>query len=809
MPRPVVMTERSLYARLGVLIFGFWCLLTGTTGYARQVQAPCALCLAVTVAPGQTRLLPADLHGVTIIIRDSGEAIPALAAAVDAVRARGGRPVVLVTTPADASLDAQRYAMKLRLTELRSQLGADARLGLRAPADADLAGYADVVIGSGEEKGLAPLWRLLPGTDLKDALAATTRGDTPMWVMDAPHDAVDAQLLLKSLVNAVVAPAGVLTEDVEVRGARRLTVTEIIARHQAFARRQATLVTRTISSGVLTLTFEAPGFPAPITVSSDTVIYSAPGFTDLEQRAIRVNGIAFTGRAVPRLPILEPERVAAPPLAINLTDVYGYRLLREERMNGALCYVVAFEPNDPRATLFRGRAWIAMDTFAPVRIAAVQTGLHGAIVSSEQVDDFRIVREGVSLLARSDVRQIYEGAAHRTPIHRSLVIDAHEIDPPDFETRLQSAYASSSVMLRDTPQGYRYLKREATTGAATIEPVRVAVEERATRVRTLAAGVIIDPNISTPLPFAGLSYVDFDLFGTGAQMNAFFGGTYAQLAMSAPSLGGTRWQLAGRAFGIASSYNDRAFRNGREIYDENLRQRPAHASVWLLRPVTPRLTIRAGYEFDYTRLAAADQTAPSFVVPADQAIHGARLALEGQRGGWAGSIWWNPARRTGWRMWGRAADDYSPDHATFQRYGLTVSRSAAIRPSVMTRVEAAVMAGQDLDRFSQYAFGTFENRLHGYPSALVRYDRGGVVRGSLTWSLSRFARLDSFLDSAVVRDRGYGRRYRNYTGIGAALEAPAPFGILAALEWGYGFRGLDADGTRGTHVIRVSAYKMF
>jgi len=99
--------------------------------------------------------------------------------------------------------------------------------------------------------------------------------------------------------------------------------------------------------------------------------------------------------------------------------------------------------------------------------------------------------------------------------------------------------------------------------------------------------------------------------------------------------------------------------------------------------------------------------------------------------------------------------------------------------------------------------------LHGYPSALVRYDRGGVARGSLAWSVSRFARLDGFLDSAVVRDRGYGRAYRNYTGIGAAVEAPAPFGILAAVEWGYGFRGLNSDGTQGTHVIRVSAYKVF
>ena len=207
------------------------------------------------------------------------------------------------------------------------------------------------------------------------------------------------------------------------------------------------------------------------------------------------------------------------------------------------------------------------------------------------------------------------------------------------------------------------------------------VADRAERVRTLAAGVIIDPNISTPLPFAGLSYVDFNLLGTGAQLNAFFGGSYGQLAFSVPSLGGTRWQLAGRAFGIASSYHDRAFSAGREIYAENIRQRPAHASVWLLKPLTPRISIRAGYELDYTRFASSDTTGASFVVPAAQIVHGARFAIDGQRAGWNGSVWWDPAVRSGWREWGTAGTgDYNAGHGTFQRYGLTVARSAVLTP---------------------------------------------------------------------------------------------------------------------------------
>ena len=37
----------------------------------------------------------------------------------------------------------------------------------------------------------------------------------------------------------------------------------------------------------------------------------------------------------------------------------------------------------------------------------------------------------------------------------------------------------------------------------------------------------------------------------------------------------------------------------------------------------------------------------------------------------------------------------------------------------------------------------------------------------------------------------------NYTGFGAALEAPAPFGTLVAVEWGYGVRGVNSDGSRG------------
>ena len=119
------------------------------------------------------------------------------------------------------------------------------------------------------------------------------------------------------------------------------------------------------------------------------------------------------------------------------------------------------------------------------------------------------------------------------------------------------------------------------------------------------------------------------------------------------------------------------------------------------------------------------------------------------------------------------------------------------------------MTGRDLDRFSRYTFGSFDNRLRGYPSALIRYDRGAVFRGSAAWSAGRLLRLDGFFDSAYVHDPGFGTGGRSYSGIGAAAEVPAPFGTLVAVEWGYGFQGLNTGGRRGTQVVRITGYRIF
>jgi hypothetical protein len=604
-----------------------------------------------------------------------------------------------------------------------------------------------------------------------------------------------------------------VAESVSVVGARTLSVDEVIARHQAVAARQSRVIQRLITTARTAVTFEVPAFPAPVSIQAETTIFQGDGPTELAQTRVTVNGVAFASTEVPRLPLIEPERVAAPPLTITLDRTYRYRLAGRDRVSGRDAYVVAFEPADAERSLFRGRAWIDAQQFALLRVDAVQTNLRGPITSSQQIEEFAPHRAGEEtywLLARSEIRQVYQGAGVTTPIHRLMVVTDQEINPVDLAARRTAAYASPAVMLRETSRGLRYLQRarpDDTQGPRS--PVR-EVADRATRIRTIAGGVLIDPNISRPLPFAGLNYTDFDFLGTGTQFNAFFAGTYGQFAFNAPSIAGTRWQLTGSGFGILARYNDRSFRSGRERYDENVQQRPANVRVGVVRPITALTSARAEYLFDYVALGRGSSTASTFVVPVDQVVHGLRVSLETQRAGWRVEGWWNPARRSGWRAWGRpGGEDFDPTHVDFQRFGVNAYRPWVLSRRVLARIEAAWMSGTDLDRFSRYAFGTFDNRLRGYPSASIRYDRGGALRTALVWQPGGRLRIDGFADAAVVRDPGFGERHRTYPGLGAAVEAPGPWSLLVGAEWGYGLQGLNTDGTRGTHVVRLTAYKVF
>src|SRR5207253_7113951 len=124
--------------------------------------------------------------------------------------------------------------------------------------------------------------------------------------------------------------------------------------------RQERTVRTLISTGSTILTLQVPGFPGPLTVTARTTVFAGSGQTEVEQQQIRVNGLDLPRGAgdVPKLPLIEPERVTAPPLTIRLTEAYVYALRGRQRVNGRDAYVVSFTPRESQQTLFEGRAWV-------------------------------------------------------------------------------------------------------------------------------------------------------------------------------------------------------------------------------------------------------------------------------------------------------------------------------------------------------------------------------------------------------------------------------------------------------------------
>jgi hypothetical protein len=752
---------------------------------ATRASAACVSCFVFHVSPEAASTLdlgPGALAGLTIV---TNSAAPQSVAALDRLAAAGATPGLIIS-PGDSipPVDVLRRAAVIVL--VRGIVDERTVFAVRTLASAARATRPDI--------------RILQDGPIPEGVQAYLDGQLESDVVRLEvvnWSALAAFAALRPLSTEVVAPAP-------------LDADEIVARHQAQRARQERLIQQTIARGSTTLLFNVPGFVAPVTITAQTVVYRRPGLTEIEQSDIRVNGSAVAGgdaTSPPRLPLIDAERIATPPLVITLGDAYRYTLDGRERIDRSDVYVIAFEPRGNTRELARGRAWIDARTFALRRLETIQDRLRGAVVSSEQHDrfgSFRVHDDVVWLPVQTNVFQMYEGAGHRTPIHRTISTAEYEINPADFDGRLEAAHSSPHLMLRETPQGLRYLLRSKRGSDS---PTRSVAPRAGERIRAAVMGVLVDPNINVPLPFAGFSYVDLNLFNTGAQLNAFIGGTYGQLSWSLPSIAGSRWQAHGRAFAIAARYNDRAFHDGTETYRENITQRPAHFSAGVIRPAFRTTRVRFDYELDYTNFDRASTTAPEFVVPADAVVHGFVSALESERGPWSLRAWWNPAIRQHWRPWG--TNDASVDGSrAFHRYGTLVARTLALNRSVASRVEAAWMGGHDLDRFSRYSFDAFDNRLHGYPTASLRYDQGAVVRTVTTWA-ARGWRVDAFGDAAYVRDPGLGNSSQLFPGVGAALEVAGPLRTLWSIEWGYGFRGRREDGGQGTQALRITGFRVF
>jgi hypothetical protein len=163
-------------------------------------------------------------------------------------------------------------------------------------------------------------------------------------------------------------------------------------------------------------------------------------------------------------------------------------------------------------------------------------------------------------------------------------------------------------------------------------------------------------------------------------------------------------------------------------------------------------------------------------------------------------------RRARWEPWGTAGER-SAAGRSYRRHAIGVAKDFLVGPFQTVHAAAAWYGGARLDRFSAYQFGIFDDpRMHGVPSAGVRFPELVLLRGSYSFNVLDLYRLDLFLDHAQGRDRGDRAAWHPLTGTGVAVTLKAPWNTMLTVDAGKSVIPSVYRGT-GSFVLQILLLK--
>jgi hypothetical protein len=688
-------------------------------------------------------------------------------------------PIAPLLTGAIAPLDAQAAGLALSLA------GRDVTGSTRYRLLFDNRTFATYLVYWGERSDTpldVTLTLPVEGAPVLYRLADGSRLTASDYSRNAETGRVRARVPLTGgpmLVDFNEEASAVFVERSDVSGELRLSVQEIIARHQQQQRTQDALVRNYSASARMQQHFRPTMTDPGYDVTTENRYYVASDGIEWEELSFSVNGSRW-GADRPPFPLLQAEKVLSLPFQLRFDNDYRYRLEGTDRVGEYDCYVVRFDPVDKARSLYRGVVWIERTTFARVKVSAVQTGLSAPIVSNEEIQTYRpitsIGNRPVFLFAGLTARQIVLIAGRNILVEKTVAFSDFRVNDPGFEEARTSARRSDRIMYRDTDQGLRYYVKEGDE--------RV-VSERATRTaRAMAMGVTLDPSYAFPLPMFGINYLNFEFLGRqDTQLAVLFAGVLAAGNVQRPRLGGTPLDASVDFFAIAVPSSDRLYEASGEREDERVLTWPLTTGLNVGWQFTPFQKVSAQYQFRFDAFVRDRTTSEEFVVPASTVTNGFGGGWEYRRGGYnliVNGTWFS---RIGWRDWGVEPDPASG--STYVKYGASISRDFYFNVFHKVHLNGAWFGGQDLDRFAKYQFGMFDDtRIHGVPASGARFEDLGMMRGSYSFNIFELYRLDMFLEQAWGRDRALDPAWQPMTGIGAAVNLRAPWNTILRVDVG-------------------------
>lgn len=583
------------------------------------------------------------------------------------------------------------------------------------------------------------------------------------------------------LVNFSEGAEQVFVDRASATAARQLAVEEIVAAHRRYAARLDTLVANYRASARMEQHFRPsltdPGYDV---VTENNFFVDRDG-TEWEELSFSVNGSKW-GADRPAFPLLQAEKVLSLPLELRLTQDYRYTLVGTEQVDGVECYRISFEPIAQAAALYRGTVWIDRQTFARVKVQAVQSRTSAPVVSNEEIHEYDRITEidgfPVRLLTRLTARQIVLIAGRNLLLEKATTFSNFHVNDRSFGELRGAARRGERVMYRDTTAGVRYYIKDGDT--------RVVSERATAHAKAMAMGVMVDPSFAFPLPIFGINYLDFEFRGRpDTQLAVLFGGVLLAGNLQRPRVGGTPLDISVDFFGIAAPASDRLYLAGGERATERLLTWPLTTGLNVGWQYTPFQKGLLQYHLRYDAFVRDRTTSESFEVPDSAITQGIGGQWEYRRGGYSlvGSGTW--FARSTWTPWGPAEALERDPARTYAKYAVHLSKDWFFNAFHKVHLNGSYFGGSRLDRFSRYQFGMFDDtRIHGVPASGVRFDEIAMIRGSYSLNIFEQYRVDLFLEQARGRDRTLDATWRGLTGVGAAVNFRAPWNTILRADIG-------------------------
>jgi len=592
---------------------------------------------------------------------------------------------------------------------------------------------------------------------------------------------------------------------------REIPVEEILRQLQASEDDQARRLDHYQATRTLHLRFQASQGAFEASYSGDFFNRLERGF-DWVWKDFYVGGVKWRSKKIPKLPLIQPEKVASTPAEIKLTKDYDYRLRGTATVDGRDCWVIDFKPLSvsPERSLYRGRVWVDREVFARVRMRAMQVGLKGGVLSNEETYFFTPLdaagrrsewsSDAFVLPLRISGQQTLSLLSVTLPVEVETVLENVRINGEDFDRNRKTALASEVTMVRDTDDGIRYLRKNE-------DDERYVEAELDTDRLFLVGGVFWDESVDYPLPLAGVNYLDLDFKDTGAQIDVFFAGAFLAAGISDPQLFGSRWNGGANVNGLFFKAGDELYRDGEVVSEETVRRRTASADVFLGRPFARFLSFELTYQVRTEDFSRADDTGGGFVLPQDTLTHTAKANIQYNRAGYRLGLVADTNSRSDWEFWGLPEnDEYHPDQQDYRRWRVNFGKTWWLPEFRRVRVFFEHLDGSNLDRFSGYDFGMFgDASVSGYQSGLVRAERANgahVLAGINYFDKIRF---DLKVDAVWASNAMTGLDNELLAGIGFEGTTTLPWQLIMNFEVGYAVAGTG----RGNIALRVFFLKLF